>query len=197
MRFVGTKGKQWLWQKVGSVWIKRGETTVTLKDLTGFNGRCEAIYFTTSSDVAFPPSESVALQNFRDKFRTDYYSFRSVEKYDLVVVGGGVAGISAAVFVARLNCKVALINGHPVLGGNNSSEIRVHLGGRIEIGLYKALGALQKEFGPSRKGNAKPADYSEDKRKENIVITEKNINMACYRSRHGWKTYQNGSCASY
>ena len=35
----------------------------------------------------------------------------------------------------------------PVVGGNNSSEIRVHLGGAIEIGKYPELGAA-KEFDP-------------------------------------------------
>ncbi len=169
---VGDIGNQWCWQKAGSVRIKKKNVTVTLKDLTGFNGRCDAIYFTTASNE-IPPSEAEKLQEFREKFRVD--SLKLIRKYDLVVVGGGVAGISAAIAASRLGCKVALINDRPVLGGNNSSEIRVHLGGRIEIGPYKALGALQKEFGPSRKGNAKPADYYEDKRKEDIVIAEENI----------------------
>ena len=60
--------------------------------------------------------------------------------------------MSAAVSAARLGCKVALINDRPVIGGNNSSEIRVHLGGRIEEGVYKELGGLQKEFGPESSG---------------------------------------------
>lgn len=45
--------------------------------------------------------------------------------------------MSAAVSATRLGCKVALINDRPVVGGNNSSEIRVHLGGNIKIGKYK------------------------------------------------------------
>lgn len=53
-------------------------------------------------------------------------------QYDFVVVGGGVAGMCAATAAARLGCRVALVNDRPVLGGNNSSEIRVHLGGIIE-----------------------------------------------------------------
>ena len=53
--------------------------------------------------------------------------------------------MSTAVSAARLGCKVALINDRPVVGGNNSSEIRVHLGGAIEIGKYPELGGLQKE----------------------------------------------------
>ena len=48
-------------------------------------------------------------------------------EYDLVVVGAGIAGMSAAVSAGRLGCKVALINDRPVVGGNNSSYIGVHL----------------------------------------------------------------------
>ena len=48
--------------------------------------------------------------------------------YDVVVVGGGIAGICAAVSSARLGLKTALVHDRPVLGGNNSSEVRVHLG---------------------------------------------------------------------
>lgn len=44
---------------------------------------------------------------------------------DVVVVGGGLAGVSAAVAAARLGRKTALINNRPVLGGNSSSEVRV------------------------------------------------------------------------
>ncbi|HVX44118.1 MAG TPA: FAD-dependent oxidoreductase [Mycobacteriales bacterium] len=44
---------------------------------------------------------------------------------DITVVGGGLAGVCAAVAAARLGKKVALINNRPVLGGNSSSEVRV------------------------------------------------------------------------
>ncbi len=49
--------------------------------------------------------------------------------YDLAVIGGGLAGVCASIAAARLGLKVALINDRPVLGGNSSSEIRVHVGG--------------------------------------------------------------------
>ena len=47
---------------------------------------------------------------------------------------------------ARLGCRVALINDRPVVGGNNSSEIRVHLGGRIEEGLIRNLAVCRKNL---------------------------------------------------
>src|SRR5579864_2063142 len=48
---------------------------------------------------------------------------------DLTVVGGGLAGVCAAVAATRLGASVALVNNRPVLGGNSSSEIRVDVHG--------------------------------------------------------------------
>lgn len=53
---------------------------------------------------------------------------------DIVVVGGGLAGVSAAVAAARLGRRVALINNRPVLGGNSSSEVRVWVCGATAHG---------------------------------------------------------------
>ena len=49
--------------------------------------------------------------------------------YDAVVIGGGVAGVCAAIAAARNGCSVALVHDRPVLGGNSSSEVRVNMGG--------------------------------------------------------------------
>lgn len=54
--------------------------------------------------------------------------------YDLVVVGGGLAGVAAAIAAARLDRRVALINNRPVLGGNSSSEVRVWVCGATAHG---------------------------------------------------------------
>jgi FAD dependent oxidoreductase len=45
--------------------------------------------------------------------------------YDLVVVGGGLSGVCAAVTAARQGVRTALVQDRPVLGGNASTEIRV------------------------------------------------------------------------
>jgi hypothetical protein len=63
------------------------------------------------------------------------------------------------------------------LGGNNSSEVRVHLGGHINVEPYPALGEVVKELGPSRGGNAQPADYYEDEKKTDMVLAEENISL--------------------
>jgi hypothetical protein len=46
------------------------------------------------------------------------------EEYDVVVIGGGLAGVCAAASAARLGSKTALVQDRPVLGGMSSSECR-------------------------------------------------------------------------
>ncbi len=48
---------------------------------------------------------------------------------DLCVVGGGMTGLAAALAAARHGAKVVLMQDRPVLGGNASSECRVHICG--------------------------------------------------------------------
>ena len=54
---------------------------------------------------------------------------REVRDYDVVVIGGGLAGICAAISSARNGSKTVLVQDRPVLGGNSSSEMRVHVHG--------------------------------------------------------------------
>lgn len=172
---LGAEGSSWMWQAAGKVSVKQMETVIRLHDLTGFDGRCDAIYFTTEGKM--PPSDMDELTAFRRQALGLPDTPISAGKYDFVVVGAGIAGMSAAVSAARLGCKVALINDRPVVGGNNSSEIRVHLGGRIEEGIYKELGGLQKEFGPEKGGNAQPAETYEDQKKLDWLAAETNVDL--------------------
>lgn len=173
---LGCTGEAWMWQKAGKVSVKEKNAVIRLHDLTGFDGRCDAIYFTTKKrDV--PPSDLAELDAFRRKALHLPDKVPSAGTYDLVVVGAGIAGMSAAVSAARLGCNVALINDRPVVGGNNSSEIRVHLGGRIEMGPYKELGGLQKEFGPEKGGNAQPAATYEDQKKLDWLAREERVSL--------------------
>ncbi len=48
---------------------------------------------------------------------------------DILVAGGGPAGVSCALAVARCGAKVILCQDRPVLGGNASSEVRMHIVG--------------------------------------------------------------------
>ncbi|WP_166356170.1 FAD-dependent oxidoreductase [Phytoactinopolyspora limicola] len=56
---------------------------------------------------------------------------------DVVVVGGGLAGVCAAVAAARMGRSVVLITNRPVLGGNSSSEVRVWVVGATAHGKHR------------------------------------------------------------
>jgi len=49
----GTVGENWHWQKGPVVKLKKGTFKLALKDLAGFDGRCDAILF--SRDIETPP----------------------------------------------------------------------------------------------------------------------------------------------
>lgn len=179
---LGCEGEKWTWQYAGKVNVKSGEATVVLKDMTGFDGRIDAVFFTTQKDLV-PPMEGNELADFRKKMLGLPAFPKETSSYDLVVVGGGIAGMCAAVTAARMGCKVALVNDRPVLGGNNSAEVRVHLGGYAEIGPNEGLGRMLREFGHSKRGNAQPAEYYEDDKKKNFIEAEKNVTLyANYRA---------------
>lgn len=187
---LGATGKKWLWQLAGKIPISEGMAKISLQDLTGFNGRCDAIFFTTDAAM-LPPSDMKPLNLFRKEKLGISEIPQNAGSFDLVVIGGGIAGMSAAVTAARLGVKVALIHDRPVLGGNNSSEVRVHLGGRIGVKPYKELGALQKEFGPLRGGNAQPGEFYEDDKKAKIIAEEENISF--FPNYHAFAVEMNGN----
>lgn len=56
------------------------------------------------------------------------------KNYQVIVIGGGMAGICAAIASARNGAQTALIQDRPVLGGNASSEIRMHITGATNHG---------------------------------------------------------------
>lgn len=58
------------------------------------------------------------------------------EEFDVVVIGGGLAGFCAAVSSARLGRKTCIIQNRPVFGGNSSSEIRVTPHGACAFHAY-------------------------------------------------------------
>ncbi|GAA0751238.1 FAD-dependent oxidoreductase [Clostridium sartagoforme] len=60
-----------------------------------------------------------------------------IKDYEVVVIGGGMAGVCAAIASARHGAKTALVSNRPVLGGNASSEIRMHICGADYHGFRK------------------------------------------------------------
>lgn len=66
-------------------------------------------------------------------------------EYDFTVIGGGLAGICAAVSAARQGVKVALVNDRSVPGGNASSELGVNINGAASHG--KSISVYSRETG--------------------------------------------------
>ena len=65
------------------------------------------------------------------------------ENYDIAVIGGGMAGLCAAIGAAREGSRTVLLHDLPVLVGNASSEIRMH----ICVADYHAARANARETG--------------------------------------------------
>ena len=169
---IGSTGTGWEWQRAGEIDVKEKNIKLCLRDLSGFDGRCDAILL--CKDL---PQDSRQCDIVREKLQAKSEHRKNAGSYDLVVAGGGTAGICAAVSAARLGLNVALVHDRPILGGNNSSEIRVHLGGVINCGPYPELGNIVKEFGHSKKGNAMPAGNYEDWKKDSLIASEPGITL--------------------
>lgn len=172
----GTEGAEWHWQAGGTVEVAKPEVALALHDLTGFEGRCDAIIF--SKDPNFtPPAELKALTAWRKKALGLPEKPVEAGNFDFVVVGGGYGGLGAAISAARMGVKVALIQDRPVLGGNGSSEIRVWSQGGTTMGKFPTIGEIVEEFADSAKNS--PGTYEEfgDAEKETIVRAEKNISL--------------------
>lgn len=173
----GTHGADWNWHDGGPVKLDHAEATLTLRDLTGFNGRCDAIYFEQSVGAVTPPEEKERLAKWRLKALNLPDEAADAGSYDLVVCGGGYGGIAAAISAARMGCKVALIQNRPVLGGNGSSEVRVWAMGGIRRGLYPNMGEIVEEFMDYAKSSPGTAEEFGDVKKETVVRSEKNITL--------------------
>ena len=128
---LGVGDGSWSWRKAGEVSLPAGRAEVALHDLTGFNGRCDALFLTTAAfdarTIATAAEKARAVR--RGKIEDD--------------------------------CR-------DVLGGCNSSEIRVSAGGFMHVGPYPALGNVLEEILPVRGDYVPlPAKFYEDDRKAN------------------------------
>jgi hypothetical protein len=172
----GTEGAEWHWQAGGTVELLSKKVTLALHDLTGFEGRCDAVLLTSDENLA-PPSAGLELAGFRRRLLGLPQKPDDGGQSDLVVVGGGIAGTCAALSAARLGLTVALIQDRPVLGGNNSSEVRVWLGGEINKPPYPRIGDAVHELEPKRRGHPGTAEMYEDDKRLALVRSESNISL--------------------
>lgn len=178
---IGTFGDEraeWHWQD-GGVHQLPASFALSLHDLTGFEGRCDALLFSADPDWT-PPGGGEELASLRGEQLGWGQEPADGGDYDLVVVGGGIAGVSAAITAARLGLSVALIQDRPVLGGNGSSEVRVWPEGGTNLEPYPRVGDVVSELvrkkGPGD-GNAKAAKVYDDERKLDLARAEPNLHL--------------------
>ncbi|MEM7286226.1 MAG: FAD-dependent oxidoreductase [Actinomycetota bacterium] len=119
---LGANGQDWSWQHVGVVELDAGPVELRLHDLTGFDGRCDAVYLSAdgSTPIDGAGDDAIAWRRTMRGLPSDPVDGG---EYDVVVVGGGIAGCAATLTAARLGSRVALIQDRPFLGGNASKEI--------------------------------------------------------------------------
>jgi hypothetical protein len=176
----GVEGEEWHWQPGGTVQISAQQAKVAMHDLTGFEGRCDAILF--SLDNLTPPNKEPQITAFRRKLLGLPEKRKDGGKFDLVVVGGGMAGTCAALSAARLGLSVVLVQDRPVLAGNNSSEVRVWLNGARNMEPWPRVGDIVAELEPKHRAHPGAAEIYEDQRRIDIVRAEKNIKLML-----GWR----------
>ena len=151
----GAGDTAWGWVAGDTVALKRGLVVLSLKDLTGFDGRCAGLALTRGA--ARPAGAP-------DPRRLPVAETRTAE---FVVVGGGLPGTCAAVAAARRGVKTILVQDRPVLGGNASAEVRVWSAGEARYDLVRELrGTFM---------NMEGAMALSDARRMGIVLNEPNL----------------------
>jgi hypothetical protein len=172
---LGKNDKAWTWQLAGETALKAGKASLALHDLTGFNGRVDAVLF--SSDPAFTPPVVASLEERTAwKIQGAPNQVEQAGDFDLVVIGGGYGGLGTAISAARMGIKVALIQNREVLGGNGSSEIRVWAKGEYPPSEYP-IDEIIREIEDKAKASPAPAEEFVDDKKEKVVRAEKNISL--------------------
>ncbi len=175
----GTTGAEWHWQDGGVIELTGPRVRLTLHDLTGFEGRCDAILLTADEHFT-PPNRDPEMAAFRRACLGLPEDSAPAGEFDFVVCGGGIAGTCAALAAARLGLTVALVQDRPVLGGNNSSEVRVWLQGARNKEPWPRVGDIVAELEQKKSahyGPANTAELYEDERKLALARAEPNLRL--------------------
>lgn len=171
----------WNWQYAGFVSLAEKDIEVKLIDLTGFDGRCDAICFSTEKKA--PPNQSEDLTRWRKEQLNEADTPERKLNFDLVVVGGGIAGCATAIAAAEEGLNIALIHDRAVLGGNASSEIRVHTEGITWL-YNRILSMINTVHYP----NGSPESIQDDKKRHKNIAKYENINLFLNHRAHAVNT---------
>lgn len=118
--------------------------------------------------------------------------------FEVIVTGGGMAGICASIASARKGAKTALIQDRPVLGGNASSEICMHITGATDHGKRKnarETGILEELLLENRARNPQHSFSVFDSVLWEKVRNEKNLELFLNTRVTHVRTYGDKICA--
>lgn len=98
-----------------------------------------------SSGIIFVNPEDVLANEPVDFGKIDKNVYKTdVLEADVCIVGGGMAGVNAALAAARNGASVVLMQDRSRLGGNASSEIRMHISGAsVMNSIWRETGILE------------------------------------------------------
>lgn len=179
----GAGSGAWQWESGGTVTVSGASANVALRDLTGFDGRCDALAFIKGSANP-PPASGTALANWRAAVLNEAANPPSTQQFDCVIVGGGMAGCGAAIAAARSGVRVGFVQDRPVLGGNASQEIRVATRGETRHSIVQ-------EIDSTDLANRDNGTVGRDITREMIVAAETNITLLM-----PWRAYAAGTNAT-
>lgn len=180
----GEAKEQWHWQPGGKIALQKGSAEISLQDLTGFDGRCDAIFLSKDPAPHLPNNDIGELSAWKDQ--VSGRSSLKIEEldYDLVIVGGGMSGCGAALAAKSKGLSVALIQDRPLFGGNASQEIRVHT-----LGIHGYGTDILKSIDTAHYPNGN-ADAIKDQKKREATMAASGVDlyahhMACGLSKEG------------
>lgn len=180
---LGKGEARWHWEQVGTVNLAKGKFPLALKDLSGFDGRVDAVLL-SSKEGLNPPEKCMLEDRIAWKIPGAPSGIENAGDYDLVVVGGGYGGLGAAIAAARMGSKVVLIQNREVLGGNGSSEIRVWAKGNLPPSEYLMADIIREIEDKAPASPAAASDFVDDK-KLAVVQAEKNITLLLGHHAYG------------
>jgi hypothetical protein len=151
--FGASDTEDWIWRSAGEFDLQKGTVRIALRDLTGYYGRCDALVLTTDLDYT-PPSDVEEIRQERSRLTGLSLEPELAGEWDVIVVGAGAAGSTAALASARMGARTALIQNRPVLGGNSSVELGVPINGAAsghpnarESGIIEEVGRTKARYG--------------------------------------------------
>lgn len=122
-------------------------------------------------------SEEIAKKLGEVDQQTDVYARRKIDT-DILIAGGGLSGVCAALAAARNGAKVVLLQDRSRLGGNASSEIRMHIVGATALKqVWRETGILEELMLTESVTNPQACYEMLDYVLYDKVFSEKNITL--------------------